>query len=345
MFEKRSGIRRGFTLVELLVVIAIIGILVSLLLPAVQAAREAARRMQCSNNLKQLALAFHNYHDTHKAFPMGYFVWINPAGGNYNVQAWGQLLLPFIEQQVLADQYDYRVAPVNEAGPIGQANIAIISTVIRTFTCPSAPNPTIRVYDGFVPANAVPGLPQLTWRAAPSDYGIATGVRGIFANMAYANFPGGAGGLRHGMIQPHIQIVGVTSSFRENNFAVVLDGTSNTILLAERTGGSDIYTLRKQLNVPQPFPQMNGGGWGDALNGEHWMSGTLYSGQTWPPQEGPCGINCTNMRGYGFHSLHPQGCQFALGDGSVRFVNQSVTQFVLASLITREKGEPSTLND
>ncbi len=337
--------RRAFTLVELLVVIAIIGILVALLLPAVQAAREAARRMQCSNNLKQLGLAFHNYHDVHKAFPMGYFVWINPAGRNYNVQAWGQLILPFIEQQTLYDRYDFRVAPVNEAGPIGQANIVIISTVIRTFTCPSALNPTLRVYDGFVPANAVPGLPQLTWKAAPSDYCIATGVRGIFANMAYQGFPGGAGGNRHGMIQPHIQIVNVTSSFRDNNFAVVLDGTSNSILLAERTGGSDIWTRRKQLSVPQPFPRMNGGGWGDALNGEHWMSGTLFSGQTWPPQEGPCGINCTNLRGYGFHSFHPNGCLFALGDGSVRFVPESVTQFVLASLITREKGEAATLND
>src|SRR6056297_1076372 len=96
--------RRGFTLVELLVVIAIIGILVALLLPAVQAAREAARRMQCGNNLKQMALAMHNYHDTHKAFPFSYM--IDPS--NLNVQSWGTRLLPFIEQSAIYDRWDSR---------------------------------------------------------------------------------------------------------------------------------------------------------------------------------------------------------------------------------------------
>src|SRR5688572_21241712 len=94
---------RGFTLVELLVVIAIIGILVALLLPAVQAAREAARRMSCGNNLKQISLGLHNYHDTYKAFPAGWFDF-GGAANNFESWGWSAMLLPFVEQQPLHDQ-------------------------------------------------------------------------------------------------------------------------------------------------------------------------------------------------------------------------------------------------
>ena len=126
--------RAGFTLVELLVVIAIIGILVGLLLPAVQAAREAARRMQCSNNLKQLGLAFHNYESTHKSFPSAYYVW-QPAPP-YNVQSGMLGLLPFMEQAPLYAQYDYRFTPsTTYGGAIGAANVNVISKVLPMFVC------------------------------------------------------------------------------------------------------------------------------------------------------------------------------------------------------------------
>ncbi len=100
---RSNSFRRGFTLVELLVVIAIIGVLVALLLPAVQAAREAARRMQCVNNLKQLGLATHNYHDTYQTFPSGYIRTSNAQGWG-----WGALTLPFIEQVPLSQRYRIR---------------------------------------------------------------------------------------------------------------------------------------------------------------------------------------------------------------------------------------------
>ena len=116
--------RRGFTLVELLVVIAIIGILIALLLPAVQAAREAARRTQCTNNIKQLVLGMHNYHDTHKTFPTGHIRrWTDPATGQIDWLwtsgwGWGGLSLPFVEQSSLHGQLDFKLSvydPVNLA--------------------------------------------------------------------------------------------------------------------------------------------------------------------------------------------------------------------------------------
>ena len=345
MLSHRRHVRGGFTLVELLVVIAIIGILIALLLPAVQAAREAARRSQCTNNLKQLGLGLHNYADAFQTFPMAYFVYINPGTGNINIGSWGLAVLPYIEQAALKQQYNSNVPAANEFGAIGQANIAVLSTPLNTFVCPSAPGgPQARIYDGAIPAGAVPGLPALTWRAAPSDYCVTTGVLGVFANLAYANFPGGAGGNRHGALRDHITIVGANVGNAPCRFADITDGTSNTWVLGERTGGNDIYTKTTSWNLAPAATKAqlvaaNGGGWGDPLNGEHWLGGTLASGLPFPPQQGPCAINCTNLRGYGFHSFHPGGCNFLVADGSVSFTSETTDAFIIAARITRQKGE------
>jgi len=339
----RGGSPRGFTLVELLVVIAIIGILIALLLPAVQAAREAARRTQCSNNLKQLGLGLHNYHDTHKAFP---FAWMLDLR-TFNVQCWGTRVLPYVEQAAIHQGYDSRVPSFYEASMFGfdntvvQNNIRLICTPLSVFVCPSAPDSLeARVYDGKLPKDAEgPGLPPvtLTWKAAPSDYCVSTGVRGDFANLAYANV-GGAGGNRHGAIQP------MAGQFddRTSRIGDIQDGTSNTFLLGERVGGPDIWLVGKALDpnyMGGVYHGVNGGGWGDFLNGEHWMSGSLYDG-TPGPDGGPCPINCSSARGAGFYGFHPGGCQFLLGDASVRFIAQTVDRYTFAGLITREKGEP-----
>ena len=326
---------RGFTLVELLVVIAIIGILVALLLPAVQAAREAARRMECSNNLKQIGLALHNYHDTHKTFPFAYMIDLT----NLNVQTWGTRVLPFLEQTAIAKEWKSTTPLFNEAAALGfnQANVDInmrlAQTPLSVFMCPSTPRSTPFAYQGILPAGAgAPGVPpiDLTWTCAPSDYCVATGVRGDFANIAYS---GNAGGNRHGALQPVAGAFGDSDSL----MASVKDGTSNTILIGERVGGADIYYGRNRVDLGV-LNNLNGGGWADFLNGEHWMSGSLYDG-TRGVDGGPCPINCSNERGSGFYAFHAGGAQFVLCDGSVRLVQQSVNSLTFASLITRQKGE------
>jgi len=333
----RSQRTRGFTLVELLVVIAIIGILIALLLPAVQAAREAARRAQCSNNLKQIGLGLHNYHDVHRTLP---FAWMVDAPGpvlGMNAQVWGIMLLPFIEQQPLWDQYDSRYPPFDTS----TNNAQVVQTIIPLFICPSAPGePASRIYQADYSSIRFPVQYQL----APSDYCVSTGVRGAYADLAYANWPGGSGGQREGAMQP----TGLDPSTMQpdrnsSRLADIKDGTSNTILIGERVGGGTIYVGRKpDSNLTQALGPINGGGWGDILNGEHWLAGTIEGDTSIPPQEGPCAINCNNVAGRCFYSFHPSGAQFLLGDGSVTFISETVDPFRFASMITRAKGEPAS---
>jgi prepilin-type processing-associated H-X9-DG protein len=307
--------------------------------------------MSCGNNLKQLGLGLQNYHDVYKHFPMAFFVhWelgSTPPSGGLNIQSWGAMLLPYIEQQALASQYDYRFPAVNEGGTISQNNVRLIQTPLEVFVCPSAPGGLERVYNGAIPAGAlIPGFPALSWRAAPSDYCVSTGVRGDFSNIAYASFPGGGGGNRHGTLRVQAVVPGALNDKPSSKMADIQDGTSNTFVVGERTGGSKIYNKRLPWNCSVPPLQAaleasNGGGWGDALNGEHWLRGTLYSGvpTTGPTSGGgPCGM-CTNLRGDGFHSFHPGGAQFAMADGSVQFISETAVQLAIAARITREKGE------
>ena len=328
-----SDKRSAFTLVELLVVIAIIGILVGLLLPAVQAAREAARRMQCSNNLKQIGLAFLNYESTYKALPAAY--WVNAPAPPYNLQSAGVALLPFIEQTALYNRYSASMTPATTGNPIAIQNNDVVSTVVPAFLCPSAPGGgPERVFTCNIPAGfggALPGLAAFAVRYAPSDYSVCSGVRDVFANVAY---PAGAGGDRHGALK--------TSTFlapETNRMATITDGTSNTFLMGERTGGSKIYSGTRQVTVSALEGETNGGGWGDVLNGEHWLKGSVRGATNWATAGGPCAINCTNYRGSGFHSFHSGGSQFVMCDGSVQFNSESVDALTFAGRITRQKGE------
>jgi prepilin-type N-terminal cleavage/methylation domain-containing protein len=355
MFPKPS---KGFTLVELLVAISIIGVLVALLLPAVQAAREAARRMQCSNNLKQLGLALLNYETSYRCFPHGYYESNMPNG--YQPMAVG--LLPFIEQQTLRDRYDSSIAPFEERGPVGISNIEVISTGISSFVCPSVPGSIEeRKYRNIIKKILPPGsIPNpsasgnvafhppenvvliLTSNAAPSDYIVTTGVGPNYAAMAYGSSSTAASMDLMGVMRPAKNMKPA-----RNTTAGVTDGLSNTFLLGERTGGNKVYVGRREF-VPTvtgnpdpiyPLRLSNGGGWGDFLNGDHILDGGQPASTAFPPIPGPQGINCNSLRNSSFHSFHVGGCHFLYADGSIHFVVESIEARALAGQITARNAE------
>lgn len=332
MGRKNRRAPSGFTLIELLVVIAIIAVLIALLLPAVQQAREAARRTQCRNHLKQLGLALHNYHDNFRLFPPSYIL----ALPDFNFQPMGVMLLPYIDQAPMYNMYNSSMPAISPpliypAATVAQ-NVSVTKTPLSFWMCPSVPMESTFTY--VWPANAFgAGVPptNLTFQGARADYSACTGVLGTFANIAYN---GNAGGDREGVMIPNGAV--------PSSVAAVLDGTSNTFLLGEKTGGNVIYyKLVAQTTLPQPLRDTNGGAWGDILLGEHWIAGSLYDGTG---SGGPCPINCTNLRGRGFHSFHVGGAQFLMADGAVKFVGQNVAAQVFAAAITRKKGEATSLD-
>lgn len=301
------ALRRGFTLVELLVVIAIIGILISLLLPAVQAAREAGRRVACQNNLHQLGLAFHHYHDTYNAFPEAYTLSISPL----NSHAWGPKILPFMEESALSSIYNLNVpflVPQNQA---------VVRTRLPVFICPTRGNVAV-VYTFTLPGGAVPGLPTLRWQAFPSDYGVQSGVLGRFWDV-FVQVPAD----RHGALQANQQIV----------MGQILDGTSNTILLAEIAGRNAVWRTGGLVSLTGN----QGGGWGDPINGENWVAGSLFDGTG---STGPCVINCTNLSGRGIWAFHPAGANVVLCDASVHHLKQSMSNKTYALMVVRHDRSP-----
>ncbi len=223
--------RRAFTLVEVLVVIAIIGILIALLLPAVQSAREAARRMQCANNLKQLALALHNYHGSHSTFPPGFMVrgcLGNTTPGGW---AWGVFLMPYIEQSSLRDSLSptkYTLEQVIN----DPALLPMLQTELSVFRCPSSP---------IGPQRTHQGAPNP--KVASANY---TCCRGFFSFT----------GATH-LVKPNNGILFGESATR---IADVTDGTSNTFALGERTA------FGANLLNDATWPSWCGPGGGGAMN-------------------------------------------------------------------------------
>ncbi|WP_437227341.1 DUF1559 domain-containing protein [Planctomicrobium sp. SH661] len=313
--------RRGFTLIELLVVIAIIAVLIALLLPAVQQAREAARRSQCKNNLKQLGLALHNYHDNHNVFPYGSSPGypsgmsaqqILDAGGTpkmgYN---WRVFILPYMDQAPL-----YSVlAAVNNSNYVAVETLAEQRTVIATLICPSEPAPSVASNfsgDGDLVSSTTAALASYRGSAGPASthaidaYGCGYCVDNttcLCTNRGENHVaPTGNG---PGMFHHRADKIGMRH---------VTDGTSNTLMLGEGT-----------------FLGPNGG-----TNFAQWMG-------TWALASTVNGINMPNASAYyngsGFRSYHTGGAQFAMVDGSVRFINNNVNLMTLSSLGTKAGGE------
>jgi len=337
---RRGQRKKGFTLIELLVVIAIIAILIALLLPAVQQAREAARRTTCKDNLHNIGIALHDYHETFGRFPMPYSLDFT----NFNVHSWGQMLLPFLDQGPIYQDIDFSTPAFNEADAFGFTagngvlNVSAISATIPIFNCPSTQGGP-RVCPGFLPMDSVgPGIPpfDLTWSLGSTDYTNINGVLGAFTGPYYS---GPAQADRVGvMSEPNF-----CARFRD-----ILDGASNTIMVGERSGANDIWNDGAKVcdcsegilcYISIAGQAQAGGGWGDFFNGEFWLAGSLEDGSG---TAGPCLINCTNVDTRGLYSFHPAGAHVLMGDGAVRFLPEHTNTDVIVQAISRNGDTTNT---
>jgi prepilin-type N-terminal cleavage/methylation domain-containing protein/prepilin-type processing-associated H-X9-DG protein len=309
--------RRGFTVIELLVVIAMIGLLMALLLPAVQSTREAASRMACANNLKNLGLALNNYHDVQGTYPPGGVGPIGPSFPQYarrKRHALATFLLPYVEQQPLASQYRWDISwfdPPNQ--PVVNSHLAI-------WRCSSAP--ANRMMDGSLPTVTPPASEMFTGSAACGDYAGMASVDTGLVDSGMIDRPGGPRDERGG----HYEGVFPINSARK--MSDILDGTSHTILIAECAGRPQLW--RRQVQIPNVW--LSGGPW--ASRNLLWCRGATPDGSGF---FGPCALNCTNDREV--YSFHPSGANVVLADGSVRHLNAQISIRVFASLVTRAGGE------
>lgn len=323
----------GFTLVELLVVIAIIGILVGLLLPAVQAAREAARRMQCSNNLKQIGLAIHNYESATKRIPPG-AVWnggtvditvgrfvgpINERGSSL------AFILPFIEQQALYNQFDFAL-PINNARFPANINggMFLKGARVPTYICPSDVNEPIS-----------PGVNQIQ----PSNYTFCMGPSSAISNSPTCSCP----------LYPTFQSFNIANTpqaspagaFTRQGWAYtgklgdVSDGLSNTIFFGEIRADSSNHARQGWCHsnkwgiftqVPINFD-----------SSEPDVATAIAKGKT------ACNARCTWNTEVGFKSRHTGGAQVVMGDGSVQFLSQSIDMQMYQALGGKADGRTASL--
>jgi prepilin-type N-terminal cleavage/methylation domain-containing protein/prepilin-type processing-associated H-X9-DG protein len=302
--------RPAFTLIELLVVIAIIAVLIGLLLPAVQKVREAANRMSCTNNLKQLGLAYHNYANTYdNAFPPCMVTDQTKTVG------WGIFLLPYIEQDNLYKKYNFD-APFFYSNPaFGIDNQSVANTRLQLCICPSAPP-----RDGpYTYTFNFPPFPSFSWQAYASDYTPLAGV-----SQGLATYLG----------LPTTGLGGVLQRDQKMPITWILDGTSNTILLAEIAGKNELWQAGKDTQTTLSGFFGGEGGWADATSAGSSLYGSSQDGKVAP---GTCGVNCSND--YGLYSFHPGGANILMADGSVQFQSAATDIRILCAKVTRIGGE------
>ena len=293
--------RSAFTLVELLVVIAIIGILIALLLPAVQAAREAARRMQCANNFKQIGIAAHSYHNAVGSFPMGIAMWnsasacsapANPKHGYYPGFSWSTFLLPYMEQDQIYDQIQF-----DDASYGSPHNFIVSANFVNGYLCPSDPGGAVLVSFTGGRSNGP---------TEEEDAGVIH-MAGIADSRDWTcdgQYPRSDGN-------------GILFNLSSVKVSEVTDGTSHTLFVGEIIGSRpgthiglfwiswNVTTTQNGINLPVRDPTIS-----------HW-----------------------SKDGFGPSSYHPGGCHFLFADGSTHFVIENISQHLLSNLTTRAGGE------
>ena len=286
-------------------VITIIGILIALLLPAVQAAREAARRMQCGNNLKQIGLGLHNYHDTHRAFPPGWGWYAPDHSKSITTWTWSAAILPYIEFGSLYDSMDFRCL-YYEYITCAPQNFDAVKTFIPTYQCPSAQE----------------NLLVTCCNDGPNHEDVAeTNYSAVSTHLPL--FRGWAGEPR----TDASEATGVIYGLSTTGIRHITDGTSNTLLIGETDTDKDDP---ERLN-PALVPNWCGAG-GQCDVGKFWAAVNLITTAH--------GINGdVTYNDSGVVSHHPGGAQFAFCDGHVSFLSENINQATLEALTTRDWGE------
>jgi prepilin-type N-terminal cleavage/methylation domain-containing protein len=294
--------RIGFTLIELLVVIAIIAILIALLLPAVQQAREAARRSQCQNNLKQMGLAMHNYVDVYSRLPISQS-WAILGPPNQISACWARSLLPYVDQGTITAKFNDGFSHVD---PI---NRDLLGTSLPLFKCPSSPAaPVVEMTAGSDWIGATAGEKI---KVGINEYACAsnTSVNGVSTTgiMPYNGF--------------------------STKLAEVTDGLSNTMHVAEVAGGGVIYNAARQVHAQNTSLHWRIWAGFSRIS----LRGYSYDGLV--QHGGNCVVNC-NSDGANPYSFHVGGAQILLGDGSCRFMSQNIALSTVTNLVTRNDGNP-----
>jgi prepilin-type N-terminal cleavage/methylation domain-containing protein len=324
-------VKRGFTLIELLVVIAIIAILIALLLPAVQQAREAARRSQCKNNLKQIGLALHNYHEVGGAFPPGY---INAPNGQ-NQLGWQTMLLPHFDQGPLYNQLN--TLTVLGAAGSATANEILAHEVLNTLRCPSDTGPDQDEVNSWGTSNY------------PANFGV--GDPSSPASGTGASVVGAMGG----QVNTNATCQGMFGQNTKTRFRDVKDGTSNVVFVGERRMGRicDFATATPGGIFGTHCTVWAGLNAVDAGAHHILATGTFdlptRSGYTAAaairinPKTDGISNSTGNARGQdqsslGFDSYHTGGCHFLLGDGAVKYVTENVDTSTYINLLMRSDG-------
>jgi len=308
----------AFTLVELLVVIAVIGILIALLLPAVQQAREASRRSQCSNNLKQIGLAYQCYLSAYHVFPPSSIQALPPTYDitTYPPVGWGIYILPYLELKNLFDQYNFK-KPFWDGYPANTGNQVIATTQIECFRCPSAPlrDPYTYTYSD----------PPMAWRAAAADYSPVARVAPSLASLLWPAQTFNDGDSK---------LAGVLQANKSTPPDVISDGTSHTILVAEIAGKNFLWQRGKNMGQILSGNYGGQGGWADATSASSVFVGSSEDGSVAP---GTSGINASND--YGLYAFHRVLANVAMADGSVQSLATEIDIKVLVGLLTRAGGE------
>jgi len=316
----KTTFRKGFTLIELLVVIAIIAILIGLLLPAIQKVREAASRLSCQNNLKQIGLGYQNFHSTYGFFAPGGVT--GPTSGainpiyttlgvkKYSIQhGWAIYLLPYMEQESLYKQYNFDLSWNNIS------NLPVTSTPLKSFLCSTVPDSSNR----FCTPNGSAGTPI---SIASTDYAPNSSYLVGLETAGYADVCAD----KNGVLRTQSGTWNRTTTMTQ-----ILDGTSNTLMISEDAARPQAWAFGKL----DPLLIRTDGGWADP-NSSYGVHGCQTTAVV---NYGPCHTNCHNDNEV--YSFHTGGANHVFADGSVHFITGAMDIRAFVKLVTKSGGDIS----